>query len=452
MNSRRCLVALVATFALIALSAAPAGAAPTASFDVSANPTSGVPVTFTSTSTAPLLFAISKVEWDFDGDGTYEVSGTEPTATHTFASGTYQVGIRVTSSEPELTGNTATRLQAGDRGHAPAARRLLVRAEQPRDRRPDPVRLELDRPGRRQPRPQLGLRRRQRPVTERNPTHAYTTPGQKTVRLTVNDGKGGVDDVTQTIVVRDPRAPTASFKTAPGTPRAGDKVTFTSTSAPVEGQEIDSQEWDLDSDGDFDDGKGATVSKTFDSQGVYRVALKVTQENGNFAVAEGTVRVGALVVTTPPAGGGQNPGPKTPNKPTGAKWTLLSPFPVVNISGRAYLHRTQITKLTVIAPRGSITSVTCVGKKACPNATRRKRARPKHLRLRFKTFERYLAGRGEAGRRGAQVRAHRQVRPLQAAQGRGAASSRHVHQPGQAQAAPVSVDLTGRICTRRANR
>src|SRR5215211_5622933 len=243
MNTRRCLVAFVATFALIALSAAPAGAAPTASFDVSANPTSGSPVTFTSTSTAPLLFEISKVEWDFDGNGTYDAEGV--TATHTFASGTYQVGIRVTSTEPELTGNTATAskpvivvtrppVAAFSFGPSSPETDVLIQfASNSSDPDGDELTHNWD------------FGDGSGPVAERNPTHAYATPGQKTVRLTVNDGKGGADDVTQTIVVRDPRAPTAAFKSTPATPRAGDKVTFTSTSAPVEGQEIESQQWDL---------------------------------------------------------------------------------------------------------------------------------------------------------------------------------------------------------------
>ena len=69
---------------------------------------------------------------------------------------------------------------------------------------------------------------------------------------------------------------------------------------------------------------------------------------------------------------------------------MLSPFPIVKIAGLAYARKTKITKIGVVAPRGAVASVKCVGKKACPDVTRRKRARPKHTRLRFKTFERYL--------------------------------------------------------------
>ena len=57
-------------------------AAPTASFDVSANPIVGEPVTFTSTATDPDTPERLYYEWDLDGDGTYETSGQTATATY----------------------------------------------------------------------------------------------------------------------------------------------------------------------------------------------------------------------------------------------------------------------------------------------------------------------------------------------------------------------------------
>src|SRR4051812_43311141 len=93
--------------AAMAFAAAPALAAPTPSFTVApATPQSGAAVTFTSTSTAPALATITNVEWDFDGNNTFEPAG-NPSATHTFlAAGTYTVNMRATSSE--LLDNQAT--------------------------------------------------------------------------------------------------------------------------------------------------------------------------------------------------------------------------------------------------------------------------------------------------------------------------------------------------------
>src|SRR5262249_60067915 len=45
---------------------------------------------------------IVRYEWDLDGDGSYEQSGTAATATHTYkATGSYHVGLRVTDADGE---------------------------------------------------------------------------------------------------------------------------------------------------------------------------------------------------------------------------------------------------------------------------------------------------------------------------------------------------------------
>jgi hypothetical protein len=225
------------------------------------------------------------------------------------------------------------------------------------------------------------------PNTQRNPSHEYATPGTKTIRLTVNDGHLGVDEETHQIVVRDPSAANASFIFTPATPLANQPITFTSSSTPSAGQTITSQNWDLDSDGQYDDAQGRTATKAFDSPGVYRVALRVVQGNGNAAVAEGTVRVGALLATTPPPGTTPTNPPTNPTTNPKAKPTLLSPFPVVRLLGQAYPERTVIRVLSVKAPRGALARVRCKGK-GCPKVTRRKRSKGRSLR--FKTFERSI--------------------------------------------------------------
>ena len=198
--------------------------------------------------------------------------------------------------------------------------------------------------------------------------HAYTTPGEKTVRLGVNDGNGGLDDVTHVVTVKDPSAAAASFDFTPISPRAGQVVTFTSTSTPSAGQTISSQKWDLDSDGAYDDATGATATQRFDNPGVYRVALQVTQANGNDTVAEGTVRVGTIEQTPPGAPSGP------PTARTKAKPSLMNPFPFIRLRAAAYRSYTRVQILSVRGPRGSVVKVRCKGK-GCPKATRRKRPR-----------------------------------------------------------------------------
>jgi PKD repeat protein len=369
--------------ALLAFAAPSAFAAPTPSFTVApASPQSGTAVAFTSTSTAPDPFTISNVEWDFDGNGSIDATGN--LASHTYpTAGSYTVNMRATSTE--LLDNQATatatvvvttRPPTADFNFSPASPSVndsVLFASNSTD--PDGESLAHT----------WNFGDGSAQSTARNPTHAYTTPGQKTVRLTVNDGHGGLDDLTKTITVKDPSAAKASFTFTPQTPVADQAVTFTSTSTPSAGQTISSQTWDLDSDGQFDDGSGKTATRRFDSPGVYRVALRVVQANGNAAVAEGTVRVGAIVESPPTTSPTSPTTPTTPGKPTKGRPSLLTPFPVVRLVGAAYTTRTIVSLLSVQAPRGALVRVRCKGI-GCPKVVRRKKSKGKGVR--FKTFER----------------------------------------------------------------
>jgi PKD repeat protein len=379
-TTRRCTLALIASIALMALVAAPAQATPTADFTVSANPQSGVPVTFTSTSTAPAPFAITGTQWSING-----VPATTATVEHTFATaGSYTVSLTVTSNELVLNEDTETKTVTV--ATRPPTANFIFNPVSPlvnedvlfASNSSDPDNEALTHTwtfgdGGFASGPSSTV------------THDYATPGTKTARLEVNDGHGGVDDVTKPIVVRDPSAATASFTISPENPVENQAVAFTSTSTPSAGQTITALDWDLDSDGQYDDAHGKDAARSFDSRGVYRVALRVRQANGNTSVAEGTVRVGGLPVATPP---GITPPGDTPNTPSRiGGMRLLSPFPVVRLVGKAYPRRTVVTLLSVRAPRGSLTRVRCRGR-GCPKVVRRKRAKGKLLR--FKTFERSI--------------------------------------------------------------
>jgi PKD repeat protein len=375
------LAALAATMAFAAPSAL---AAPTASFSVApAAPQSGVAATYTSTSTAPTGFNVTTVEWDFDGDpSTFEATGTS--VQHTFAtSGAHTFRMRVTSDElllnqttEEKTVTVVTRAPTAAFTFNPASPLpgdSVLFASNSSDPDGDSLTHSWD------------FGDGSGPNATRNPAHTYTTPGTKTVRLTVNDGHGGVDDVTQTITVKDPSAAKASFTFTPDSPVANQTVTFTSTSTPSAGQSIKSQDWDLDSDGKYDDGSGKTATAKFDSPGVYRIALRVVQANNNPAVAEGTVRVGQIAQA--PATPSTPSLPVTPGKPTKARLSLLTPFPVVRLAGQAYRRRTLIIVLSVQAPKGALVRVRCKGH-GCPKVVRSKRS--KGAPVRFKTFERRI--------------------------------------------------------------
>jgi PKD repeat protein len=378
-TSLRCALALAACLALIP--ASPALAAPTADFSVSPNPQSGVPVTFTDTSNPAPGTTITSRQWNING-----TPATEATVQHTFSTaGTYTVSLTVTNDEilPILNSDTETKqivvntrppVAAFSFGPANPDAGVTTVFFQNGSTDPDNDPIDFlwnfgDGTG---------------PSTDRNPSHVFATPGSKLVRLTVEDSHGATSEVTHTVVVRDPSAANASFSVSPPNPVVGQTITFTSTSTPSAGQTIKSLAWDLDSDGQYDDGTARTATRKFDDPGVYRVALRVIQANDVAAVAEGTVRVSALPETP-----GQPPVivPPSEDPPAIGSLRLLSPFPVVRLVGQAYPRRTVVTLLSVRAPRGALARVRCKGK-GCPKAVRRKRSKGKPLR--FKTFERSI--------------------------------------------------------------
>ena len=86
--------------------------------------------------------------------------------------------------------------------------------------------------------------------------------------------------------------PVAAFTTSPASPVAGQPVTFTDAS--TDDGQVAGRAWDLDNDGQFDDGTGTTATATFAAAGSYTVSLRVT-DNGSPALSAATSRtVGAV--------------------------------------------------------------------------------------------------------------------------------------------------------------
>jgi hypothetical protein len=70
-------------------------------------------------------------------------------------------------------------------------------------------------------------------------------------------------------------APVASFTIAPAAPLSGQAVTFTSTSSGAT-----ALAWDLDADGQYNDGTGTTAQRAFAAPGRYLVSLRATGADG----------------------------------------------------------------------------------------------------------------------------------------------------------------------------
>src|SRR6185295_17463586 len=116
------------------------------------------------------------------------------------------------------------------------------------------------------------------------------TTGPKTVRLRVTDNLGVADEDTFVVDIGGNMAPVAAFSVSAANPLTNTNVTFTSTSADPDGT-IASIGWDLDGDGNFDDGSKTPITKQFPTPGPQIVRLLVIDNDGASDVLEKTVNV-----------------------------------------------------------------------------------------------------------------------------------------------------------------
>ena len=196
-------------------------------------------------------------------------------------------------------------------------------------------------------------------------TWSYAAPGPVSVRLSVKGNGKHRGEAVHTVSVQAagggivPIPPVASFTIAPAAPIANQPVLFTSTSSDPDGTLVE-QVWDLNGDGNYDNGGGATALRAFADPGEYAVGLRVTDDAGLVSFDSQTLTVA--------------PAPGTPVGVTTLKSGLrvLSPFPVVRIAGRITKRGTRVRLLRVKAPVGTTVTVRCSGR-SCPF---RKQVRP----------------------------------------------------------------------------
>lgn len=86
------------------------------------------------------------------------------------------------------------------------------------------------------------------------------------------------------------RPPSPAFSFSPASPRVAAATTFTDTSTDADGG-IASRAWDLDGDGQFDDGTGATITTRFPAAGSRTVGLRVTDYLGASSEVQRQVNV-----------------------------------------------------------------------------------------------------------------------------------------------------------------
>ena len=215
-------------------------------------------------------------------------------------------------------------------------------------------------------------------------TWSYPAAGAVDVQLRVKGSGKHRGEAAHTISVQPapggaPVPPSASFAITPLVPVAGQPVLFTSTASDSDGA-LTEQVWDLNGDGNYDNGGGATALRTFADAGEYVVGLRVIDDAGLVAFASQTLTV------LPFSGSG------VPIRPSGLR--LLSPSPVVRIAGRITKRGTRVRVMRVSAPTGSRVSVRCSGR-SCPFSKQVRTiatgARsPAAVHVRFRRLERLL--------------------------------------------------------------
>jgi large repetitive protein len=130
---------------------------------------------------------------------------------------------------------------------------------------------------------------------------SFATGGSKTVRLRVTDAHGATDDASATVQVFNNSPPVANFNFAgtnpvtPNVPDVNETVNFVSTSTDPNGNgTIVRTDWDLDGNGQFNDGSGTTVSRSFPTAGNKTIGVRVEDSSGASHSVTKTVRVNAL--------------------------------------------------------------------------------------------------------------------------------------------------------------
>jgi hypothetical protein len=179
----------------------------------------------------------------------------------------------------------------------------------------------------------------------------YPQPTNLRVRLRVSDEAGHSKTIEYPLAVTDPGGsklpPVASFTFSPAAPVVNQPVQFMSTASDPDGGIVD-QVWDLNGDGNFDNGGGTTALRTFAAPGDYVIGLRVTDDAGLVSFDSRTVTV--------------LPAPGVTEK---SALRALSPFPVVRVAGRITRRGTLVRLVRVTAPVGAKVSVRCAGR-GCP--------------------------------------------------------------------------------------
>jgi PKD repeat protein len=272
------LAGLLVCVALVAVTVTHAMAAPpTVSFTVSPEqPVAGEPATLTPSITVDPGRTVATVEWDLDGDNTFET--TDVPATPFSQAGTFTVRLRVVDDLGES--SEATQEVTVSPPSSPPTASFTVSPAQPlvgqaaaytstssaaSGRSISSYRWDFGADGSIE-------------VTGQKVFWPLDTAGPHTVRLQVVDSAGESAHTDRVITVRSP--PTASFSVVPAQPVVGQPVTFVAEADAAPGRTIANHEWDLNGASNFEPGGETAQRDPYSTSGQKTVSLRVTDSAG----------------------------------------------------------------------------------------------------------------------------------------------------------------------------
>jgi hypothetical protein len=173
-------------------------------------------------------------------------------------------------------------------------------------------------------------------------TWAFSTQGRFVVSVMGSDGQTASQQVQVSGV-------SAVFGVFPSAPVAGEPVKFLYTASDA----TSAIEWDLDADAVFGDVHGPVATRTFPVAGTYAVSLRVSDIQDPPARTTSTRLIAVAAPGSPVASRGRT------------QLRLMSPFPVVRITGKVFRKGARIKHLTIRAPYGATVKVRCRGR-GCP--------------------------------------------------------------------------------------
>jgi PKD repeat protein len=284
--------------------------APTASFEISPNPTSpGQAVTFTSTATDP-DGTIAAQAWDLNDDGKFD-DGTATTASRTFSKpGTYTVWLKVTDDD----GGTATLSRTVTINNRAPAAAFTVAPVAPStgdavtftstSTDPDgPIASQAW---------DLNNDGKFDDGTGTTATRTFTKAGSYTIRLQATD-TDGMSSVASQVVTVGGRPPVASFTVSPESVATGEPATFDASGSTDPDGTVQHYQWDLDGNGTYetDTGSDPHTSRFYATPGNVVVGLLVTDDDSKTGTTQRTL----TVTQAPPFADGPGVPPPDPGLP-----------------------------------------------------------------------------------------------------------------------------------------